>query len=386
MKRILVILTICLLFALDSTAQERKPWIVRSVNKLGTLIDTMANKIDHSYIEVPKRPWQIVLKFNANDMNLRSESHIDELSRVWDSSANINMESKLRPNFSTSIGAWIGYRGYGLGYSLSLSGNNGSNFSIGATGSNYGINFRSRSYTTREMEVSLYGKIMDKEIYVSDDECQVYDDIDVNTMFIDGYYLFNGKHFSYAAAYDQSVIQRRSAGSFIVGAMWIYSSIDYSKPRNAMVIQCMNNIGCIQSHEGSIGAGYAYNWVPANNLLISVLAIPMVSLFNRVKGDMYTSNYDIFLDNKTPLTFTEKKPYPEDSEEWFDDVKLTYVDSKVKYGKISWNIDARVSITYNWNRYFFNIYGQWYHSRNSIDDNEMKLNDWYVNASMGIRL
>jgi len=378
------ILAICLLSITDATAKERKPWVVRSINKLGAFIDTLAQRnIDHRYIEVPKRPWQIVLKFNANDMNLRSTTDIREYSALGENSR-INMETKLKPSFTSSIGAWVGYRGYGLGYSFSLTGNNGTYLSIGATGSNYGINIRSRKFTTRKMNLELWGTIYDEPIHLEDDDCRVYDDIHVKNVFIDGYYLLNGKHFSYAAAYDQSVIQIRSAGSLIIGAMWQYSSLDYSNRLNAMVVQCMNNVGRITTHEGSIGVGYAYNWVPVKKLLVSAMAIPMVSLYNRTKAYIYDSNYDIFLDKDR----NGKKAYPEDDEDmsWTKDVTLEEVDSKVKYGKISLNFDARLSITYNWERYFFNIYGQWNHSRYKIDDNKIRINDWFINASVGLRL
>lgn len=39
-------------------------------------------------------------------------------------------------------------------------------------------------------------------------EVKLIDPIHVNTLIADGYYMFNGKKFSYAAAYDQSVIQK----------------------------------------------------------------------------------------------------------------------------------------------------------------------------------
>jgi len=198
---------------------------------------------------------------------------------------------------------------------------------------------------------------------------------------LDGYYLLNGKRFSYAAAYDQSVIQIRSAGSLIIGAMWFQMSLDYAKRLNSLFIQLLNNVGKIKIQEGSIGVGYAYNWVPVKNLLINVMAIPMLTLYNRNKAVLYDSNYNMFIDNDT----NGQKAVPDDGS-WTEDVTLTERETIVKYGKVSLNIDARLSITYNWDRYFFNIYGQWNRFRNSIESNTLRLNTWYVNASLGVRL
>ncbi len=387
MKRISIILTICLLCLSEATAQERKPWIVRSVNKLGAFIDTMATRgIDHRYIKVPKHPWQIMLKTNMNDMDLRSSSTIDASSlKTKDIDGDLKLESAFKPRFSTSIGAWFGYRGYGLGLSLSLSGNNGNNFSIGATGSNYGINLRLRNFTTREMDIILSGNDYSTNTHeeMTLEDAELYDDIDVHSTFIDGYYLLNGKRFSYAAAYDQSVIQVRSAGSLIIGAMWYHLSLDYANRLNALYMQLINNVGMIKVQEGSIGVGYAYNWVPFKNLLVSAMAIPMITLYNRNKVILYDSNYDLFLEEDK----NGKKAVPDDeSNSWIEDITLEKKDEIVKYGKVSLNIDARFSITYNWNRYFFNIYGQWNGFRNKIENNTLRLNTWFINTSLGIRL
>lgn len=195
--------------------------------------------------------------------------------------------------------------------------------------------------------------------------------------------MFNGKRFSYAAAYDQSSIQLRSAGSFMLGLMWFQTSIDYARPLNALLIQILDGVGRIKLHEGSIGLGYAYNWVPMKNLLINITAMPMLVVYNRTKAYLYESNYDIFL-GEGEVSPTGKKYVPDD-DSWQDDITLEETSSITKYGKLSLNIDARASITYNFDRFFLNVYGQVNHWNNKIDNNRIKLTDWYVNASLGFR-
>ena len=51
------------------------------------------------------------------------------------------------------------------------------------------------------------------------------------------------------------------------------------------------------------------------------------------------------------------------------------------------NFDARLSFTYEWNdNIFFNAYGQYSNFRYKTDEISGRLDDWYVNASIGIRL
>ncbi len=372
-----------------AVAQERKPFLVRAVNKLGAFIDTMATRgIDKRYIYVPERPWQLVLKNHINDMDMRVESSLSEayLSNYGDR-PHYDLKSVFKPKFTYNIGLWIGYRGYGLGYNISLSKSNGSSFSIGATGSRYGIYLRTRNFKTSELDVDLWGGNIYGQVDESKKDFRVWDDIEISSLILDGYYMLNGKRFSYAAAYDQSVVQLRSAGSFMIGAMFYQSNIDLAQPKNAPVIQSMGKKGEIKIQEAGIGFGYSYNWVPVKNLMVNVTAMPMLVFYNRKKATLYDSNYDIFLyEEDGPQN--GKKPYPNDIDDltWTEDVTIEETQEVVKYGKVSFNFDARASITYNWNRYFLNIHGQWNQFKHSVDNNTVKLNDWFINASLGVRL
>ena len=393
MKRTVLLVLLSLFISCVSSAQERKPWVMRTIKKLGTFIDSMAVRgIDQRYLEIPKSPWQVMLKYHMNDMDLRStvsmsEDYTDE-SGFHDSE--LNVESAINPHTVSSIGVWMGYRGYGLGYNLSLTGKNASNFSIGATGSNYGLNLRIRKVNTNKLDIYLWGHADDEKIEMDMKHSETWDDIKVKTVIFDGYYMLNKKRFSYSAAYDQSVIQKRSAGSLMFGALWYQTSLDYSNRFNALFIQALANIGRIKIHEGAIGVGYSYNWVPVKNLLINITAMPMLVVYNRAKVYLYDSNYDLFLD-EGEVSPTGKKPVPAHEEDkdhpsWMKDITLEEVGTDVKYGKLSLNLDARMSLTYNLGRYILNVNGQLNRFHNSIDENTLKLSDWYINALLGIRL
>lgn len=385
MRQYTAFILMLLTCSIQGYAQDRKPWVLRVLNSVKTYIDSSAVKgIDPRYIEVPEKPWAVVLKYNTNHMDLQSTSFLSkERLAEKDINGEFSWESTFRPKNEISLGAWIGYRGYGFGYSYSLQRTAGRNFSIGATGSNYGLNLRIRRFKTHEIGAHYWGYDDDGKFDENWQDAETWGDIMVRSAIFNGFYMLNGKHFSYAAAYDQSVNQIRSAGSLMLGVMWFQTSLDFSSPTNGLLIQMLGDVGRVKIHEGSIGIGYAYNWVPMKNLLINVTAMPMLSLYNRTKTYFYDCNYDIFLE-EGDVSPKGKKVVPED-DSWTEDITLTERDTNVSYGKVSLNIDARASITYQFDRFFLNIYGQVNNFRHSVDNNELKLTDWYVNAALGVR-
>ena len=86
----------------------------------------------------------------------------------------------------------------------------------------------------------------------------------LRTLNINGFYVFNNRRFSYPAAFSHSYIQRRSAGSFLLGASGQGQRGEVSG--NHDINFKMTNIG--------IGAGYGYNYVPANGWLLHISALP----------------------------------------------------------------------------------------------------------------
>ena len=96
---------------------------------------------------------------------------------------------------------------------------------------------------------------------------------------IAGYYTFNHRRFSYPAAFTQSYIQRRSAGSWLAGISYQGGSIkttDDLKARNPNAPDVRIYIG----HVG-IGGGYGYNWVPGRKWLLHLSILPTVVVYNR---------------------------------------------------------------------------------------------------------
>ena len=368
-------LFIAVLLTQSITASAGSP--VKTLKKVGALLDTLSVKgVDRNYIDAPKEPWQIIVKGNINqsDLKMRATGDIDIVS--------YKAEPRLKTEPSKYIGLWAGYRGYGLGYTINTGGDKGSYFTVGATGGSYGVNVRVHSFENNRPSFSFstdFDDLINEDIDIEEEDVELEDPIRVHTVIADAYYLFNGKRFSYAAAYDQSVIQKKSAGSIMAGAMFYYGKIDYATKNNAELIYLMRGLGKVKLWQGSVGAGYAYNWVPVKGLLINAMAMPMLTLVNRIKVYAFKTNVEDVMNQY------EDDEYPSD-EELLAQYVITPLTRKSYNSGIAVNFDARISVTYNFGRYFVNAYGQFNNFRYTHEDNRGRLNDWFVNAAFGVRL
>lgn len=196
-------------------------------------------------------------------------------------------------------------------------------------------------------------------------------------MVLDGYYIFNKRRFSYKAAYRQSVIQKRSAGSWLAGAMFYYSDFRFDDDSNADMILLMDDVGRIKQWEANLGAGYGYNFVPAKGWLISAMAMPMVTLYNRVKTYSYDSNYRQLAIDEEEHDVDELGP---------EDYRIESMGTDAHNNRIRLNFNARLSLTYNFDRYFVNLNGQFYNFGYHHGNNSGRLNDWFANVAFGVRL
>ena len=93
------------------------------------------------------------------------------------------------------------------------------------------------------------------------------------------YYTFNHRRFSFPAAFTQSYIQRRSAGSWLAGISYQGGSIkttDDLLARNPNAPETRIYVG----HVG-IGGGYGYNWVLGRRWLLHLSMLPTFVVYNR---------------------------------------------------------------------------------------------------------
>lgn len=383
-KLFCVLFTLCCAASVGAQSSDHAEHhgLMRVVYAVKNYIDSSAVRgIDHSYIGVPDRPWQVVARSNVSQSILRMHSTIDAEAFFSNVQGNFIWEPRITTDPTFSVGVWGGYRGYGIGYQQNVAGDKGSTLSLGATGGNYGLNVRFHRFETDEPKVFYEGD------FVQDDGQVVHEretfqnvllsPIRVHTLIADGYYLLNGRHFSYSAAYDQSAIQLRSAGSLMVGAMYYYSHVNYAADENADFILLMNNIGHVRQWQAGVGLGYAYNWVPARGWLVSAAVMPLVTFVNRSKMTTYDSNY-------RQLAIDDIEHDDDELSPW--DYRISEMGEYHRTNRLALNTDSRLSVTYQRKRWYLNAYGCYNHFRYRAENSHGQLHDWLACVQLGYRL
>lgn len=366
--------------------------VTNFVRKVGTIIDSMSVKgVDLRYIAAPRLPWQIIVRGNTNQTELKMRSVVNTSDMPELGKDYLLWEPSIKNTPSSYTGVWAGYRGYGLGISKNVGGDKGTYLTFGATGGSYGLNIRIHRFEESDAKLRFSAKI-ENDPFNTTMPIELLSPITIRSVIADGYYMLNGKRFSYAAAYDQSVVQLRSAGSLMVGAMYYHATMDYAQSLDADFINLMDDIGRIKQWQGSLGVGYAYNFVPAKGWLISVMAMPMLSIYNQVNIWRYDSDLiehteaiDEYMEKLANEEITDEQYFAE-YEKAMSQVTLTVREKEKRTSSLKPNIDARLSLTYQWDRFFINAYGQYNRFKYRHSNNSGSLSDWFINAAVGIRL
>ena len=128
----------CLLFSLNTAAQEQettdslstqatKPNLMTRLHQAQEYLDIKAKKkVDPAYIEVPDKPWRVILRYKENVVDVDYSQIIESPETNEYADWNLCFE----PPVASSIGFWVGYRGTGFSYSKSLTKNAGRYYSI----------------------------------------------------------------------------------------------------------------------------------------------------------------------------------------------------------------------------------------------------------------
>ena len=394
-SQLLAAILCCLLASLNASAQsDSTHTFMGKLHQVQQYLDDKAkSKVDPKYIEVPDKPWRVILRYKENGVNVDYEHSVDFPA------TNERAEWKLcfEPPVASSVGFWVGYRGTGISYSKSLTKNAGRYYSFSTTGAKYGFNFRLRRFKTDDAEFSGKGYKdgqQDGEPY--DTAFSMPSPVWIRSVYVNGYYVFNGRRYSQAAAYNQSVIQRHSAGSFLLGATWYQSSFDYSDMANGYFMIFGDGISRIKVHQANLGVGYGYNWVPLRGLVVNAMVMPTVSVYNRVKVYKYDFNYYLApqepvddygeWDKETMLWANGKEDKPLTMmKKGANDIYYWDEGSDTSYSALQLNLDLRLGIAYNWSNYFIGLQGQYNNFIYKKDKAKVNIFDAYARIALGVR-
>lgn len=396
--KILATITLCILSATGSMAQTDsiKPNFIKA---FGNRLDTKAHlKYDPNYIDVPEKPWRIILrsKMDENIVDFVNSNTI----KYEGTDVNTRLSLKFDSELNKSIGVWIGYRGLGFGYYYKPNKKPDLNIAISATAAKIGFNLRLRSMQTSNLHFRMDQS--DGDTTVTDEMDAVFTThIDIISAYLNAYYVFNGERYSQGAAYNQVVVQRKSAGSLLLGLTAYGSGVDLNtSPLNGGVVTMADSLGYISLGKISLGVGYGYNWVPAKGWIVNAMVMPNISLMDNIIRKKYDCNYDYTSiadvddygkwdpENRLWENGKPRKPIVIGGEvaDWRQDIDMWEMRTESQRTALAFNIDLRMGVAYCWKRFFVSANAIIEHYNYGHERNRVDLIDWYATASLGIRL
>lgn len=275
------ILTISVLLALGTLcrAQDTEPpaqekgliaWFQRWRD------DSLIGGRDTAYVSVPEKKWMVTtgLKSTQNEFQLYwpSQTDIDGKSDSEDlfGMRNYIFKHQTKPTLGISIG--LSYKGFGLTVSPKIINNNdrkGLDLGLGLTGTTFGGDVGVRALFDSDSKNNLFLLL---------------------TGSLSAYYVLNNRKFNMTAAFSQSVMQKKSAGSVIFATMLDFASLTAI----SLSSEDEHYNGNYGVHGNwAIGAGYGYNFVFAqSHCLVHASYIPMYMV---LQGSEYghISNEDV---------------------------------------------------------------------------------------------
>lgn len=121
--------------------------------------------------------------------------------------------------------------------------------------------------------------------------------IKANMFSFSAYYVFNHRHFSYPAAYNQSTVQRKSCGSVMFGGGYSKQNINFDYKQLPTLLIGENGeklnetlkFSAINYRYFYLSIGYAYNWVFARDWLLGASVMPSIGA-RKMKGEKINGN------------------------------------------------------------------------------------------------
>lgn len=213
---------------------------------------------DTAYIMRPPGRWTIKLRGNLSGAWIRTTG------RNGEDQYHTEVESDFRGTLSMAVA----YRGLGAAVALNP-------MKLAGKSQDYELNVNSYSNRFGFDIVILSSKTYHGKASMNDEVTPIEKGaIRQQALNVNLYYAFNSKRFSFPAAFSQSYLQRRSAGSFMVGASFDgqITDIDANETANQQPIN-------LKLMEIGIGAGYGYNLVAGKRWLFHLSLLPTFDFY-----------------------------------------------------------------------------------------------------------
>lgn len=249
---------------------------------------------DRAYLELPRQGFLAYAQGSVTGTHLNINYTLAESA-----SGVVKLKGNLNSLRSQMLSLGVTYRGWGLSYSQDIASHDDTEWSFSTYGQTYG--FETRLHTTNTLNGNLEGHFADD---VTRPVLSVgLSSISQRTWLANFYWVFNHRRFSIPAAMSQTVIQRRSAGSFLAIVNYHRVSTTVDDPALSFYLapafqpegeQVRSQFRKLLQSQISIGGGYAYNYVfPNQRLLLHGSYMPMLSVWHRNRTTWEQFEHDV---------------------------------------------------------------------------------------------
>ena len=252
---------ILLIFTNETCAQSRDKQVRAQVDSVLTA-RYYKTSYDTNYVVRPEGSLTLKLRVNQSGDDFHVKGDKDGVSSKAD----------LNTSFKTTVSIGASYRGISASLSLNPAKMRGDykdyEFNLAYYSSSLSLDASYHRSTTLAGDTERGDAVGHLEA----------GDVKLKMVNLTGYYVFNHRRFSYPAAFTQSYIQRRSAGSWLAGISYQGGSIkttDEFKERTPNASDVNIHIGLL-----GLGGGYAYNWVLGKKWLIHFTVLPTIVIYN----------------------------------------------------------------------------------------------------------
>lgn len=218
-------------------------------------------KVNYDTLYLMRPNSKLTLKLRGN----LSGTHIKSKDKEADGTVKSDLKTKMRGTISVGV-SYLGISAAVAVNPARLAGKNKDmEYNINAYGNRFGLEACYQDSKT------LSGDIRQNEYKFHLEK----GDVRYTMLSVTGYYAFNHKRFSYPAAFTQSYIQKRSAGSWLLGATYQSGRIKDTKDAP----EILENTRLAMT-SFAVGGGYGHNFV-AKKWLFHISAQPNLIVYNR---------------------------------------------------------------------------------------------------------
>ncbi len=201
---------------------------------------------------------------------------------ISENGVELRTNGDLKSDASAKLSLSVGYRALGLSYTFDLD-DEEENLAFSYYGDVLGGDFFMNRSASLHGDCDVGITLSAEDVTISADSSRYISKQTTRklNMLASAYYVFNNKKFSYGAAFSQKNKQKRSAGSFLLGATYARTRI---KVTDDSLRGMLVGIDQMDFSEVALGVGYAHNFVfninENHHLLNSFFLLPSVALYN----------------------------------------------------------------------------------------------------------